>query len=150
MAFSENSDGPPPPALAIGAAEVSGQLSLLLWTRIAACDTDARSGGIRTRARAVLQQVHPNPCRCSEKDSHMSIESRMTGLASKIHRRVSGRWRRDPVTPAENRSQLPTSQWYRGYSDEDMSVFDAFPPVPGNAQPGFIVDFLGIRTRVAY
>jgi FkbM family methyltransferase len=74
----------------------------------------------------------------------------MAGLASKIHRRVSGRWRRDPVTPVENRAQLPTSQWYRGYSDEDMSVFDAFPPVPGDPQSGFIVDFLGVRTRVAY
>jgi hypothetical protein len=80
----------------------------------------------------------------------MSIESRVTGLASKIHRRVSDRWRRDPDAAAENRPQLPTSQWYRGYSDEDLSVFEEFPPVPGASQPGYIVDFLGIRTRVTY
>ena len=31
----------------------------------------------------------------------MSIESKVTGLASKVHRRLSGRWRRHPAAPAE-------------------------------------------------
>ena len=69
----------------------------------------------------------------------MSIESKVTGLASKVHRRLCGRWRREPSAPAgthnlvrktaptENLPHLPTSQWYRGYSDEDLSLFDEFP-----------------------
>ena len=92
----------------------------------------------------------------------MSIESKVTGLASKVHRRLSGRWRREPAAPAEthdlvrktapteNLPHLPTSQWYRGYSDEDLSLFDKFPPVPSDPQTGFIVDFLGVRTRVTH
>jgi len=92
----------------------------------------------------------------------MSIESKVTRLASKVHRRLSGHWRRDPASPAEthdlgqktapieNLPHLPTSQWYRGYSDQDLSVFDEFPPVPGDPQTGFIIDFLGVRTRVTH
>lgn len=92
----------------------------------------------------------------------MSIESKVTGLASKVHRRLSGRWRREPAAPAEthdlvrktasteNLPHLPTCQWYRGYSDEDLSLFDEFPPVPSDPQTGFIVDFLGVRTRVTH
>ena len=92
----------------------------------------------------------------------MSIESKVTRLASKVHRRLSGRWRQDPASPAEthdlgqktapieNLPHLPTSQWYRGYSDEDLSVFDEFPAMPSDPQTGFIVDFLGVRTRVAH
>jgi FkbM family methyltransferase len=45
---------------------------------------------------------------------------------------------------------LPASQWYRGYSDRDLSVFEEFPPVPSEPQTGFIVDFLGVRTRTAH
>lgn len=96
------------------------------------------------------------------KGSLMSIESKVTRLASKVHRRLSGCWRRDPAAPAETRDlgqrtapmenlpRLPASQWYRGYSDEDLSVFDEFPPVSSDPQAGFIVDFLGVRTRVAH
>ena len=96
------------------------------------------------------------------KGSLMSIESKVTGLASKVHRRLSGGWRREPVAPAEthdlvrktapteNLPHLPTSQWYRGYSDEDLSLFDKFPPVPSDPQTGFIVDFLGVWTRVTH
>lgn len=92
----------------------------------------------------------------------MSIESKVTRLASKVHRRLSGHWRRDPASPAEthdlgqktapieNLPHLPTSQWYRGYSDQDLSVFDEFSPVPGDPQTGFIIDFLGVRTRVTH
>jgi len=92
----------------------------------------------------------------------MSIESKVTGLASKAHRRLSGRWRREPfalagthnlvrkTAPTENLPHLPTSQWYRGYSDEDLSLFDEFPPVTSDPQTGFIVDFLGVRTRVTH
>ncbi len=88
----------------------------------------------------------------------MSIESKMTGIASTIHRRLSGRWRRDPGIPAEGSDSAeivsapapPESQWYRGYSDEDLSVFEPFPPVPNQSRPGFIADFLGVWTRVDY
>ncbi len=92
----------------------------------------------------------------------MSIESKVTGLASKIHRRLSSRWRRDPSAPAGTHDlvqkttptvtlpPLPESQWYRGYSDQDLSLFDHFPPVRSDPQPGFIVDFLGVRTRVTH
>jgi FkbM family methyltransferase len=85
----------------------------------------------------------------------MSIESRVSRLASKVHRRVSG-WRRDLAEPAMTRDpgqtapskpDLPAIQWYRGYSDEDLSVFDDFPPVASDPQAGFMVDFLGVRTR---
>jgi FkbM family methyltransferase len=92
----------------------------------------------------------------------MSIESKVTLLASKVHRRLSGSWRRDlavrveahdrgqKTAPTENLAQPPALQWYRGYSDEDLSVFDEFSPVPSDPQAGFIIDFLGVRTRVAH
>jgi len=51
-----------------------------------------------------------------------------------------------PTAPAV----VPEVQVYRGYSAEDRAVFDAFPPAGGEAQPGFLVDFLGVRTRVSY
>jgi FkbM family methyltransferase len=54
------------------------------------------------------------------------------------------------TTPTETLPPLPESQWYRGYSDQDLSLFDHFPPVRSDPQPGFIVDFLGVRTRVTY
>jgi FkbM family methyltransferase len=80
----------------------------------------------------------------------MSIESKVSRLASKVHRRMSGYWRRDPASPTENLAQPPASQWYRGYTDNDLSIFDEFPPVRGEPQEGFIVDFLGVRTRVSH
>ena len=92
----------------------------------------------------------------------MSIESKVAGIASEVHRRLSGRWRRHPAASAEthdpvrkpdtaeNPPQLPTCQWYRGYSDEDLLLFDEFPSVPSDPQAGFIVDFLGVRTRVTH
>ena len=96
------------------------------------------------------------------KGSKMTIETKVTRLASKVHRRLSGYLRRDPAAPGKghdlrqktaataDQPQLPMSQWYRGYSDQDLSVFDEFPPVPGVPQTGYIVDFLGVRTRVAH
>jgi FkbM family methyltransferase len=92
----------------------------------------------------------------------MSIDSTMTGIASKVHRRLSGRWRRDRAdaagthdlaqeqVPADPRPPLPESQWYRGYSDQDLSLFDHFPPVESAPQAGFYIDFLGVRTRVSH
>jgi FkbM family methyltransferase len=91
------------------------------------------------------------------KGSRMSIDSQV----ARLRRRLS-RWRLEPAARGQARSLgrqsastdetsgLPTSQWYRGYSDDDLSVFDGFPPVPGKSQSGFIVDFLGVRTRVAH
>jgi FkbM family methyltransferase len=75
----------------------------------------------------------------------MSIESQVTRLAAKVHRRLSGRWRRHPADPGRIHDS-----WYCGCSKEDLSVFDAFPPVRGSSQSGFIVDFLGVRTRVTH
>ncbi len=87
----------------------------------------------------------------------MSIESKTTGITSTIHRRLSGRWRRDLGVPVEGNDppvssapEPPESQWYRGYSDEDLSVFEPFPPVPNQPRSGFIADFLEVWTRVAY
>ena len=54
------------------------------------------------------------------------------------------------TTPTVTLPPLPESQWYRGYSDQDLSLFDHFPPVRSDPQPGFIVDFLGVRTRVTH
>jgi FkbM family methyltransferase len=80
----------------------------------------------------------------------MAIKTRVTGLASKVHRRLSGRWRRDPGTLTGTPQPLPESQWYRGYSDQDLALFGHFPPVRSEPQPGFILDFLGVRTRVSH
>lgn len=53
-----------------------------------------------------------------------------------------------PDTPAP---PLSPKQVYRGYSDADLALFDLFagqpPPAPA---PGFITNFLGVRTRVAF
>jgi FkbM family methyltransferase len=40
-------------------------------------------------------------------------------------------------------------QVYRGYEDDDTAVFKQFTAANRIAQPGFVVDFLGGRTRVA-
>jgi FkbM family methyltransferase len=39
-------------------------------------------------------------------------------------------------------------QVYPGYSDADLSLFEAFCVPDRRPEPGFIVDFLGVRTRV--
>ena len=89
----------------------------------------------------------------------MSIDSKMSVLASKVRRRLSDRWRRDPALQAETHHPgsgagasgiPPHSQWYRGYSDQDLALFDQFPAVRNESQKGFIFDFLGIRTRASH
>lgn len=40
-------------------------------------------------------------------------------------------------------------QMYAGYSDADVSLFEQFRVPDRQAEPGFIVDFLGVRTRVS-
>lgn len=45
---------------------------------------------------------------------------------------------------------IPNSlQIYRGYGEADLQIFDAFVAPNGPPQPGFVVDFLGGKTRIA-
>ncbi len=44
---------------------------------------------------------------------------------------------------------LQEYQVFRGYSEVDLAIFRAFPLVTRAPEPGFIVDFLGNRTRTA-
>ena len=62
-------------------------------------------------------------------------------------RKALDRSLRESVAPD---TQKPGLQLYPGYSAEDLSVFDAFPPEQRKSHPGFIVDFLGIRTRTSF
>jgi FkbM family methyltransferase len=41
----------------------------------------------------------------------------------------------------------PENQRYMGYTPEDVRVFDRFRNVTRQAEPGFLVDYLGVRTR---
>ncbi len=41
----------------------------------------------------------------------------------------------------------PENQRYMGYVPDDVRVFDRFRNIPKQAQPGFLVDYLGVRTR---
>src|SRR5262245_12210458 len=96
------------------------------------------------------------------KDARWRSRPKVTCLASKVHRRLSGRWRRDPVAPMDSHNlarkttpagtllPLPESQWYRGYSDQDLSLFNHSTPVKSDPQPGFIVDFLGVLIRISH
>jgi FkbM family methyltransferase len=59
-------------------------------------------------------------------------------------------YRRDPAHHSATPPSDPFRQWYRGYQEEDLRIFDAFPPVEAAPETGFIVDFLGVRTRVEY
>jgi FkbM family methyltransferase len=38
-------------------------------------------------------------------------------------------------------------QHYPGYTNDDLKVFDRFRDIPGNPEPGFLKDYLGVRTR---
>lgn len=42
----------------------------------------------------------------------------------------------------------PEIQWYPGYASDDLRLFDDFTVEGQTAEPGFIRDFLGVRTRV--
>ena len=41
----------------------------------------------------------------------------------------------------------PENQRYMGYTPDDVRVFDRFLNIPKQAEPGFLVDYLGVRTR---
>ena len=62
---------------------------------------------------------------------------------------------RPPITPFDDSTRsddvgvLTWLQVYRGYEAHDLAVFDRFRAVPRTADPDFIVDFLGVRTRAA-
>jgi FkbM family methyltransferase len=51
--------------------------------------------------------------------------------------------------PSEPPEPLGELQIYRGYDRSDIAIFDEFINRARKAQPGFIVDFLGGRTRVS-
>lgn len=41
------------------------------------------------------------------------------------------------------------SQAYRGYELEELAIFDRFRPSPRPAEPGFVTDFLNVRTDIS-
>jgi FkbM family methyltransferase len=57
----------------------------------------------------------------------------------------------DPVSSPPPALPLGISelQVYRGYEDDDIAIFKQFTSLNRIPQPGFVVDFLGARTRVA-
>ena len=44
----------------------------------------------------------------------------------------------------------PDIQVYSGYSESDLAIFNNFPQYQGTGKPGFVIDFLGTKTRVAF
>ncbi|KAA1184431.1 hypothetical protein FP026_03325 [Rhizobium tropici] len=52
----------------------------------------------------------------------------------------------EQVPSAEPLGEL---QIYRGYNSSDVAIFDEFTNHNRKSQPGFIVDFMGVRTRVS-
>ena len=54
-----------------------------------------------------------------------------------------------PPTPTPT-PPLSHKQVYRGYSDADLAVFDLFAGPPALPAPGFVTNFLGVRTRTAF
>lgn len=61
-------------------------------------------------------------------------------LKKTLRRRVRGM-----LLPEE----APWGPEYRGYTDEDLAVFQAIPVRRHRPEPGFVVDFLGARTRLS-
>lgn len=66
------------------------------------------------------------------------------------------RWLHGPETlppQLEVRPESPSSpEWqiHTGYSDADRNLFQQFPDHSSGPEPGFIVSYLGVRTRTAY
>ena len=42
------------------------------------------------------------------------------------------------------------SQAYPGYEPEELAIFDRFRPTPRSPEPGFVTDFLNVRTDVSF
>jgi FkbM family methyltransferase len=40
-------------------------------------------------------------------------------------------------------------EWFPGYSNDDLEVFSCFPPFDAQPEPGFVTNFVGVRTRTA-
>ncbi len=58
----------------------------------------------------------------------------------------------EPAPPALDAEALPPAdflQTFRGYEADDLDIFKEFMVLGRTSQPGFIVDFLGARTRVS-
>ena len=47
----------------------------------------------------------------------------------------------------EKQESVYTLQHFPGYVNEDLAVFTPFQNIKAKAEPDFIVDFLGVRTR---
>lgn len=47
-------------------------------------------------------------------------------------------------------STVSSLQIYAGYTPSDLDIFDAFAGPSSAPEPGFIIDFLGVRTRATY
>jgi hypothetical protein len=55
---------------------------------------------------------------------------------------------RPTVTPAATPS-VPLGEWYPGYTQPDLAVFDSFRHAAPQAAPGFVTNFIGVRTRTS-
>jgi FkbM family methyltransferase len=58
-----------------------------------------------------------------------------------------------PAEPPRQTFDLPppSSEVYRGYSNEDLAVFDLFrPPEAPRGSTGFVTNFYGVRTRTSF
>lgn len=75
-----------------------------------------------------------------KKRSYMNrVASRLLRIKGSVRRRV-----RRLVLPEEP----PWGPEYRGYSDQDLAVFQSLPPQSRKGEAGFLIDFLGVRTRL--
>lgn len=79
-------------------------------------------------------------------------------LVSSLRHRLHGGHARPHTPPSapppkydpSERVYLHDWQYYCGYSDEDRALFDEFPPVEAAPEPGMVINFLGVRTRVSF
>ncbi len=57
------------------------------------------------------------------------------------------KWILLPVQPPGPVWDTPRLHRYPGYTPDDLWVFDRFRDIPRQAEPGFLKDYLGVRTR---
>jgi FkbM family methyltransferase len=44
---------------------------------------------------------------------------------------------------------VPVGEWYPGYTQHDLAVFEAFRHAAPEPSPGFVTDWIGVRTRTS-
>lgn len=73
--------------------------------------------------------------------------------AATMVRPMNGAPRSEAAIGVPPPAPLPHSvhQLYRGYTEADLAIFDRFPPDPAlRPMPGFVTNFLGVRTRTSF